>query len=163
MAWKKPQKKFEGSEPQWPTIIGGGPVDSNTRAFLERWEKWRRGWFMMEAQWGRGSCIGKLPCWLSVSELNLNNDAKTERFGDQSDRFLPSLEFFCLARLPSHGPPCCAGAERWWKVYKGEKSTKGGVRNTKTQPTRGRNFIFTVRGQLCEVICRGSPLNLQCL
>lgn len=101
---------------------------------------------------------------LSVNELNLNNDAKTERFGDQSDRFPPSPAFFSvLLSFTLTVRPAVQERNGDGKFLKMRKAPRGEVRNTKTQPMRGRNFISTVRGQLCEVICRGSPLNLQCL
>lgn len=101
---------------------------------------------------------------LSVSELNLNNDAKTERFSDQSDRFPPPLKFFSvLLSFTLTVSPAVQERNGDGKFMKVRKAPRGELGTQKTQSTRGRNFISTVRGQLCEVICRGSPLNLQCL
>lgn len=114
---------------------------------------------------GEGSGTGKRPCWgeRHRRELKLNNEAK--KWSVSSTELIDSFLICVLLGFTLTDPPSpnCVGATYRWKVFKGEKNSEGGVRNTKTQPPRGRNFISTVRRQLCEVICRGSPLNLQCL
>lgn len=99
----------------------------------------------------------------------MNNDAKRGECLINQSEASPSVCASAGWALSSRSPPLIpsrgsAKEQRFERFREG----RGEKRAEPAGPTqniadRGHNFISTLLGQLCEVICRSGPLRLQCL
>lgn len=119
-------------------------------------------------------CRGMQDCFMFFFLHNKCSDFPCFILRDRCTKAVLPLNFFPLAHLYLRNPPLAVQTDiSAIHAIRGGRQRKGGgagVRDRKRKRQReentkladmGHNLISTVGGQLCSVICHGSPFRLQ--